>query len=227
MKFSTLLNLDKLFILYLTFTQLEAYKEIKLGVAIPWSGASWDAGRRFASGITVAVEKINNDPYLLKGYNVTFIWADSQCTERGGLETIVDMYTRGKVDAIIGPACSQGCKVGSLLAAHWNLPIVSYGCAVAFLSDIKTYPNFARTVGVYSQSGRIFVHLMQKYNWNRIAIITPTEDTWSSIMNGVRSDIEKTEGLEVSYFQNFNKNTVTDATIKRNLLEASKKSRSK
>lgn len=204
-------------------------KNIKLGVPIPWSGKSWGAGPRFAAGITVAVENINNDPTLLSGYNVTFEWGDSKCEERDALAVMLDMYTKSDqpVNAIIGPACSDGCKVGAMMAAHWDIPIVSYGCAASFLSSHSTYPNFARTVGVYSKSGRIFVGLMKEYNWKKISIITPTSGIWSSIMNGVRQDIESEDGLEVSYFQNFNHETVSEDFLRRILQDAVKKSHSK
>ena len=213
-----------------------ALKPIKLGVAIPWSGSSWDAGPRFASGITIAVEKINNDPNLLPGYNVSFVWGDSKCEEKAALEVIVDMYTKtdscsangtAPINVIIGPACSDGCKVGALLASHWNIPMVSYGCAASFLSKPSVFPNFARTVGVYSKSGKIFVSLMRRYKWNRIAILTPTSGIWSSIMSGVRKDIEKTDNLKVSYYQNFDEESVTDEFLKRSLEEAVKKAHSK
>ena len=218
-----------IFLIVFNIHTIHALKDIKLGVAIPWSGASWDAGPRFAAGVTVAVEAINNDPNLLPGYNISFIWGDSKCEEKAGLEVIVDMYTKQKipVNAIIGPACSDGCKVGALLASHWNIPIISYGCAGAFLSELKIYPNFARTVGVYSKSGKIFVKLMKQYKWKKIAILTPTSGIWSSIMNGVRADIEGTKGLEVSYFQNFNHESVTDAFLANILKEARKKAHSK
>lgn len=218
-----------IFLLIHTIPETYSLKQIKLGVPIPWSGEKWDAGRRFAAGITIAVEAINKDPHLLPGYNVSFVWGDSKCEERDGLAVMLDMYTKTQhpVNAIIGPACSDGCKVGAMMASHWNIPIISYGCAASFLSSPNAYPNFARTVGVYSKSGRIFVELMKQYNWNRIAILTPTSGIWSSIMNEVRRDIENENNLEVSYFQNFNDETVTDDFIRRILSDAVKKSHSK
>lgn len=205
----------------------DGLQQIKLGVPIPWSGDSWDAGRRFAAGITVAVEEINKNPNLLPGYNVSFVWGDSKCQESDGLAVMLDMYTKTDhpVNAIIGPACSDGCKVGAMLASHWNIPIISYGCAASFLSSPTTYPNFARTVGVYSKSGRIFVKLMKQYGWDRIAILTPTSGIWSSIMDGVRRDIDN-EGLQV-FYRNFNHDTVTGDILRRDLSDLKKKAHSK
>lgn len=200
---------------------IHSLKQIKLGVPIPWSGKSWDAGPRFAAGITVAVERINRDPTLLPGYNVSFVWGDSQCEEKPSLGVIARMLSaKPPVNVIIGPACSDGCRSGSFLTDNQNIPMVSYGCAASFLSDSTKFPNFARTVGVYSKSGRIFVNLMRQYNWDRIAILTPTSGLWSSIMNGVRADIEAEKNLHVSYFQNFIKDSVSDAFLRRILRDA-------
>ena len=210
-------------------TSTTTLKPIRLGVPIPWSGDNWDAGPRFASGITIAVEKINKDPALLAGYNVSFVWGDSQCDEKTSLGVMTDMLKDEKfpVNALIGPACSDCCKSGSFLSDHLNVPMVSYGCAASFLSETKRYPNFARTVGVYSKSGQIFVELMKQYGWDRLAILTPTSGIWMSIMNGVRQDIEKSDTLQVSYFQNFHKNSMSDDFLKRILKDASTKAHSK
>ncbi len=194
--------------------EVSSVSEIKLGVSIPWTGTNWDAGRRFASGILIAVEKINNDPSLLPGYNVTFEWKDSQCEESASLTVAVDMYMNNipRIHALIGPACSDGCKAVGYLANHWNIPIVSYGCGSEQLSNKVKFPTFVRTVGVYSKSGNIFVRLMKRYNWDRIAILTPTSAIWTSIMNGVRREVEKNK-LKIAYYQNFNSATVTNAFI--------------
>ena len=204
-------------------------KPIRLGVPIPWSGKNWDAGPRFASGITIAVEKINADPTLLPGYNVSFIWGDSKCDEKTSIGVMTDMLKDDDfpVNALIGPACSDGCRSGSFLSDHLNVPMVSYGCAASFLSETNKFPNFARTVGVYSKSGRIFVELMKQYGWDRLAILTPTSGIWSSIMNGVSLDIESEKGLQVSYFQNFNKDSVSNDFLKKTLKDASTKAHSK
>ena len=207
----------------------EIVTEIKLGVSIPWSGTNWDAGRRFASGILIAVDRINNDPTLLPGYNVTFVWKDSKCEESVSLTVAVDMYMLVKpaLHALIGPACSDGCKAVGYLANHWNVPIISYGCGSEELSNKAKFPTFVRTVGVYSKSGDIFVQLMKWYSWHRIAILTPTSAIWTSIMNGVRREVEKNKNMKIAYYQNFNPATVPNAFIVDMLKTAKTKSHGK
>ena len=223
--------MDKL--LYCTFslvlhltTSVYSLKDINIALAIPWINSSWDAGPRFAGGATIAIETINKDQSLLPGYHVSFNWTDSHCSEKETVQGILNLHAQTKMNAIIGPACSDGCKIAAMLASSWNIPMVSYGCAADFLSNTEEYPNFARTVGVYAKSGHLFVKLMQRFKWDRIAILTPTSGIWSSIMAGVRASIEGA-GLKVSYYQNFNEKTVRDSFLEHVLEEGRRKAHSK
>merc|ERR1712048_1472994 len=67
-------------------------KQLILGVPVPMSGNSWDGGKTFAAGISVAIDDINQDPTMLPGYNLSFVWEDSMCLEDKALNTALDMY---------------------------------------------------------------------------------------------------------------------------------------
>ena len=49
------------------------------------------------------------------------------------------------VDGLVGAACSTVCQPVGLLAASWNIPMVSYFCGSESLADKETYPTFTRT----------------------------------------------------------------------------------
>lgn len=197
--------------------------EVKLGVLIPWSGDKWTAGPRLASGVLIGIDAVNANSSLLPGIKLTFDWRDSMCEESVALTATVDMYakTSPQIHALIGPACSHGCKAVGYLSNYWNMPLVSYACGSVELSNKEEFPLFSRTVGVYASSGQIIVDLMKFYKWDRVALITSTEFLWSSIMSGVRFDVEKSN-LIVSYFQNFNDETVTDNFLRDMFRAASK-----
>ena len=204
-------------------TTTNVTKQINLGVLIPWTGDNWNAGPRLASGLLIGIDSVNSDPTLLPGYKLTFTWKDTKCEESIALTAAVDMYTKSspRIQALIGPACSHGCKAVGYLSEHWNMPLISYACGSVELSNKLEFPLFARTVGVYASSGAIIVNLMKYYNWDRIALITSTDFLWTSIMSGVRNDVEKSR-LRVSFFQNFNHETATDNFLKDTFRKASK-----
>ena len=49
------------------------------------------------------------------------------------------------VDGLVGAACSIVCQPVGLLAASWNIPMVSFSCTSGSLADKETYPTFTRT----------------------------------------------------------------------------------
>ena len=197
--------------------------ELNLGVLIPWTGENWDAGPRFASGVLIGIDRVNSDPNLIPGYKLVFTWQDSKCEESIALTAAVDMYSKSQpqIHALIGPACSHGCKAVGYLTGHWKIPLISYACGSVELSNKELFPFLARTVGVYASSGDIIVNLMRHYRWDRIALITSVDFLWTSIMAGVRNDVERNK-LMVSYFQNFNHDTVTDNYLQSIFTEAKK-----
>ena len=50
------------------------------------------------------------------------------------------------LDGIIGPTCSGVCINVGLMAAAWNIPMVSQSCMSERLSDKNVYPTFSRVV---------------------------------------------------------------------------------
>ena len=54
------------------------------------------------------------------------------------------------LDGIIGPTCSTVCLNIGLVAAAWNIPMVSPTCQVETLSDKDIYPTFTRPVGPFT-----------------------------------------------------------------------------
>lgn len=197
-------------------------KDIRIGALIPWNG-SWPAGPRLASAIIVAIDKVR-DLNLLPGYNLTYIWRDSFCQIGPSLRAVADLRgLKPSIDVFIGPACSMGCMSSGFLAAHWDLPMISYGCIDEDLSDKSTYPTFVRTVGPFSQSGNLLLLLMEQYGWNRVAILTSTEPVWSQLASLAKGIIDSKPKLEVSYFESFSPDFTSDVQYRRMIQSARKK----
>ena len=216
-------------ILVLQLRQMDS-KTLKIGALIPWTG-SWPAGPRMASAILVAKDHIESHN-LIPGYNLTYVWQDDMCSAGPSLRGISDLWVeKPSVDVYIGPACSVGCVPGAFLAAHWNIPMISYGCGDAELSNKRQYPTFTRTVGPYTQSGRFFAKIMEEYNWHRLAILASTEQVWSQIASFVKEDMDASRAsgkkIQVSYFQTFNQNLTTDSSFKNMLRSARSRAHSK
>ena len=63
-----------------------------------------------------------------------------------GFKAAVEAWSEfADLDGLVGFGCSIVCQSVGLLAASWNIPIVSFFCASGPLADKDTYPTFTRT----------------------------------------------------------------------------------
>jgi len=172
--------------------------EVKIGVLLPMTGY-WPIGKTSASAITIAVDRINRDPWLLPGYNMTFLWNDSMCLAAEGLNQAVEFHISG-VDAIIGDGCDIICEPAAILAASWNLPMVSWGCESSKLSEKSIFQTFARTVGSFSKMGDLFLSVFRYFKWKSIAILASTESIWQLAMSGLMK-VFLLNDIDIRYLQ--------------------------
>lgn len=82
------------------------------------------AQARIISGaMTYAIMRINNDPDILAGHRLDFVWADTQSDTLIATARMSEQWRNGAV-AFFGP--EDTCDVEARVAAAWNLPIISY-----------------------------------------------------------------------------------------------------
>ena len=97
--------------------------EIKIGYL---ASVSRDSIKRFAMRIggamTAAVRDLNNDPNLLPGYKVSFVWTDTGANDLESISALTQQWKDGVV-AFFGP--NPTCTNEARIAAAWNLPMLS------------------------------------------------------------------------------------------------------
>lgn len=188
----------------LCLVSLSQARDIKMGIFLPFTG-SWPGGPKMASAILIAMDKVNDDPYWLPGHNLTYVLKDSKCEAKSSLAHLVDYYTleSPKVDVYIGPGCSVACVPGAYIAAHWNIPMISWGCTASVLSDKTLYPYFVRTAGTYTGLGDLLRAFLTQYKWDRIGIMASTETVFSEIANTAKVTLEKDGKFQVPFFGSF------------------------
>jgi len=96
---------------------------IKVGVInMEWSREPFDI-RRLGPAIDIAVEDIIVD------YNITFDTIKRTykglCPYEPPVGILSEMYYKHNIQALIGPACSQGVQSAGRLSAYLGLPIVT------------------------------------------------------------------------------------------------------
>lgn len=137
---------------------------------------------------------------LLPGYDIKYVRGKSFCNGQRAIKFVVENWKQmGRLDAIIGDSCSIVCQPLALLSAAWNIPIVSNLCTSDALSDIATYPTFARVVGVYRNYLPLLVQITDVFNWKRVAIITSPYDLYHDLAVAARR-LMKNHDISVHYY---------------------------
>ncbi len=168
-----------------------------LAYTLSWN-QEWLVGRQIGSAIILGIEEVYRRN-ILPGYQIEWTWRDSYCQPNQGTKMIVDMWNSMEdLDAIIGDGCSVVCQPAALLAAAWGIPIISWGCTSASLSDKVAYPTFTRVHGTWLNLGPVFYHMSALFEWDTVAIITVPEDIWKLTAEAIRNEMEH-NGKTVHY----------------------------
>ena len=128
------------------FSIAVAVQEHKLGLLIPYTDVApvgiltYNLGERFASAMTIAIDRINADPNLLPGVNLTFTWNNTDCNEFKVLQSQFQQVNDG-VKAFIGPGCF--CNTAARNAGAYNKSMISY---VSILCDLIWLDHFNRVL---------------------------------------------------------------------------------
>ncbi len=106
--------------------RVTSLEEFKLGVLLPYtydSNVEYPAADQYASAITLAMEKVNNDPTLLNDAKLTFVWNNTACNQTKMVEQQHWQIKQGVV-GFVGPSC-HGRKAAKIARRH-DLAVVSF-----------------------------------------------------------------------------------------------------
>ncbi len=141
-----------------------------LGIGINTKGPSFKLPY-LGSAMTIAVDNINNNPYILPNHTLRFVVGYDQCSSKIGLDAFVTLVQEHQIQGVIGPACSRAAIVVGLLASQWNMPVVSYSTSDIALSDKKVYDTFIRSRPPTSQMGSAIQGIARQFDWKTIGIL--------------------------------------------------------
>ncbi len=124
----------------------------------------------FGSGAYIALDKINNDSSILRNHTLSFMVADSGCSEKEALGAVVNLVRNGGVLGIIGPACTSANAGAGKLGSLWNVPVIAYSGTGEALSDKSVFDTFSRTVSTTFAGGQLVASTVHNMNWKHACI---------------------------------------------------------
>ena len=109
-------------------------KQIFIGLLLPLSfdkpGSHYRGGALFyAEAFLIALEAVNNNPSLLPGYRLDYVFNDTKCTELNNIRAMYYQYQlRDRqnlpVHGFIGLGCE--CSTAAKFASAMKVPVVSH-----------------------------------------------------------------------------------------------------
>lgn len=131
---------------------------------------NYGPGKLICGAMTIAVEDVNNSSDLLPGYKLNFIFGDTgEPQTDGAIRKMTELRDDHDIVAFIGP--DHTCDSEALVAAAWNLPMITYNCRDQKVSNKKIYPTFARTIPPSKMVCKSLVALLQHFKWNKFVLI--------------------------------------------------------
>ncbi|XP_058819180.1 guanylate cyclase 32E [Topomyia yanbarensis] len=153
--------------------------------------------------LLLAIENINNDTTLLPGKTVRLKPVDigaQKSLKAYPIRKMTEMRDEG-IAAFIGP--DETCTTEALVASAWNIPMISYKCADAAVSDKNVYSSFARTLPPATKVSKSVVSLLLANNWHCFTIVAGKHPAWSmEIAHAVKIQAE-TNNLTVNHFREY------------------------
>ena len=119
-----------------------------------------------------AKDLINSSPNILPGYQLDIEWKNSQCDSAKSVEKIIDFVENQTViyHFVFGPACSIAVEPVAQIIPNYHLNMLSYSAASPSLTTDE-YPNTFLGVATYNTLVVMYVKLIRKYQWRRVALI--------------------------------------------------------
>lgn len=188
---------------------------INMLVLVPWPDtkeyAGWDLGLDLLPGSRIAATEINSRNDLLDGYNITIIEAGHDAcgltVHSLGLMNLVNtaIRSRGSIAGVLGLFCSSNTAKLSPIAGRSSVDLIQLSASYSplFKDQPNKFPHLYRFVPSADVYSRLVIHLADKYQWSRFAIITNTENYFYSGISSSITEAIVESGKEVVYKGSF------------------------
>ncbi|XP_051922703.1 atrial natriuretic peptide receptor 1 [Hippocampus zosterae] len=151
-------------------------QNVTLAIILPESNMAYPwAWPRVGPALVRAVQQVNDDPALLPGVHLSYVFKSSEnkdgiCSESVAPLMAVDLKLVHDPWAFIGPGCSYTASPVGFFTTHWDVPLVTAGApAVAFYGGV--YPSITNTGPTHKKLGKFALRICQRFGWRRHVMV--------------------------------------------------------
>ncbi|CAK9812828.1 Insulin-like peptide receptor [Anthophora plagiata] len=167
-----------------------------VGGIFPMSEAFY-SGKSILIASKMAKEAINVNNTVLKNYNLTLLVNDGQCKSDMVMRSFIDYIVHNqyeKLVGVLGPACSETVEPLVGVSKHYRTVIISYSAEGSSFNDRTKYPYFFRTIGENKQYKHVYLQLLKKLGWKRVASLTEDGQKYTEYISYMQ-DILRDNGI--------------------------------
>ncbi|XP_061753631.1 retinal guanylyl cyclase 1 [Nerophis ophidion] len=140
----------------------------------------------------LATARINNDPYINKGYWYDYTLINEDCKSSRALARFAELEGYGS--AFLGPANPGYCTSAALYAKEWDVGFLSWSCLKPNMREGGMYPTFLRPQPL---SSHVLFTVLRYFRWAHVAIISEDSDIWEATGHELASSL-RALGLPVN-----------------------------
>lgn len=133
------------------------------------------SGKAILVAAMMAKEAINVNNTILRDYNFTLLVNDGQCKSDMVMRSFINYIVHNqyeKLVGVLGPACSETVEPLVGVSKHYKTVVISYSAEGSSFNDRTKYPYFFRTIGENKQYKHVYLQLLKKLGWKRVASLT-------------------------------------------------------
>merc|ERR1719272_1992257 len=153
---------------------------------------AWDGGSALRLGSRIMAEKINEQQWMLPGYELMCYYFNQGCNAKNG-QKIVQGQSSLFATKYVGVG-NTGCSgVSNPLSSYtwtYNMPIMSWASGAPDMSDRTTHRNFFRTVIPHTAFTAAWISIYDICSWKKIVLILAAEGRFRGHFRFQQSCIE-------------------------------------
>lgn len=189
-----------------------------VGGIFPMSGSSYQA-KSIVIAATLAKQAINANNTVLRDYSFSLLASDGQCKSDMVMKSFIDYIVHNYYDnlvGVLGPACSETVEPLVGVSKHYKTVIISYSAEGSSFDDRGRYPYFFRTIGENKQYKHVYLQLLQRLGWHRVASLTEDGQKYTEYISYMQ-DMLRDNGIVFVATAKFPREREIDVMTKVNL----------